>query len=340
MPSISIALATYNGERYIAAQLDSIRRQSSTPNELIVCDDGSSDNTINLVQEFAENASFHTQIIQNPLRLGYRTNFMQAAAACTSELIAFCDQDDIWAPDKLATMRYAFEDPKVLLAYHNATLIDDRGLILGTTFRQRVPKIFEPLAIYPWLIIPGFAQVVRQSLLRFTPLHAGSIDPYALGEPMPHDHWYLFWASVLGRIVYIPNTVAQYRQHDANESGWPAHYLAYALDHLRNAEQYVAGNALGVTNRLDLLQRCHNLLQDDEQARVDAAIRYYEVLEANSELRTKVYRNKTLTDRMRALSALTRNGAYTGSRSDAWGFDALLLDALVGVAFNRLGRSR
>ena len=206
MPSISIALATYNGERYIAAQLDSIRRQSSTPNELIVCDDGSSDNTINLVRDFAENTSFPIRIVQNRTRLGYRANFMQAAAACTSELIAFCDQDDIWASDKLATMRYAFDDPKVLLAYHNATLIDDRGFVLGTTFRQRKQKTFKPLAIYPWLVIPGFAQVVRRSLLRFTPLHAGSIDPYATNEPMPHDHWYPFWASVLGDIAYIPNT--------------------------------------------------------------------------------------------------------------------------------------
>ena len=63
------------------------------------------------------------------------------------------------------------------------------------------------------------------------------------------------------------------------------------------------------------------------------------MFEANSELRAAVYRSKTMTGRMRALSALTRNGAYTGSRSDAWGFDALLLDALVGVAFNRLGRT-
>ncbi len=338
MPSISIALATYNGERYIAAQLDSIRRQSSTPSELIVCDDGSTDDTMSLVRDFAENASFPIRIVQNRTRLGYRANFMQAAAACTSELIAFCDQDDVWAPEKLALMHSAFSDPKVLLAYHNATLIDDRGFVLGTTFRRRTRKTYKPLSIYPWLVIPGFAQVVRRSLLRLTPLHSGSIDPYAPREPMPHDHWYPFWASVLGDTVYVPNTLAEYRQHDANESGWPAHYLAYALDHLRNAQQYVSGNALGARNRLDLLRRCRDLLHEDEQASVDAAIRYYESLTANSELRAEVYRSETLPKRMRALSSLTRHGAYTGARSDAWGFDALLLDALVGVAFNRRSR--
>jgi len=340
MPTLSVALATYNGERYIAAQLDSIGRQTAAPNELIVADDGSTDGTMRLVHDFAENASFPVRILKNQTRLGYRTNFMQAAAACSSDLIAFCDQDDIWAPDKLAIIRKAFDDPAVLLAYHNATLIDDGGAVLGPTFRQRASKTFAPLSIYPWLIIPGMALAMRRSLLRFNPLHTGSIDPYAPHEPMPHDQWFPFWASVLGDIVYIPDSLVQYRQHGANESGWPAHYVAYAVDHIRNAEHYIAGNAIGTINRLDLLQRCGDLLREDERARIDLAVQYYRAHRTENEQRLAIYRSKTLGRRIQALVSLARNGAYTGTQSAAWGFDALLLDAFIGIPFKRLGRTR
>ena len=339
MPSLAIILATYNGQRYLAKQLDSIRRQTSSPTELIVSDDGSTDSTLKVVRDFAKNASFPVRILQNQTRLGYRANFMQAAAACTCDLIAFCDQDDVWSYDKLAQMRIAFDNPKVLLVYHNATLINDNGAVLGTTFRQREKKTFLPLSLYPWAIIPGMAQAMRRSLLRLTPLHAASIDPYALSEVMPHDQWFPFWASVLGDIVYIPDSLAQYRQHGANESGWPAHYIAYALDHIRNAEQYVAGNAAGAKNRIELLKRCRDLLHEDEHGRIDAAEHYYGAVAAASDCRLAVYREKSLTGRMDALLSLVRDRAYTGARSDAWGFDALLLDAFIGIPFKRLGRS-
>jgi glycosyltransferase involved in cell wall biosynthesis len=338
VPSLAIVLATYNGERYLAKQLDSIRRQTSSPTELIVSDDGSTDSTMNLVRDFAKNASFPVHIHQNQTRLGYRANFMQAAAACSSDLIAFCDQDDIWSYDKLARMRIAFDNPEVLLVYHNATLINDDGIVLGTTCRQRAQKTFGPLSLYPWTIIPGMTQALRRSLLRLTPLHADSIDPYALREAMPHDQWFPFWASVLGDIAYIPDSLAQYRQHGANESGWPAHYLAYALDHVRNAEQYIAGNAVGAKNRIDLLKRCRDLLDAHEHERIADAEPYYAEVSAASDRRLALYRDTSLTGRVRTLAALTRDGAYTGRRSDAWGFDALLLDAFIGIPFKRLGR--
>lgn len=339
VPSLSIVLATYNGQRYLAKQLDSIRGQTSSPTELIVSDDGSTDSTMKVVRDFAKSASFPVRILQNQTRLGYRANFMQAATVCSSDLIAFCDQDDIWSHEKLALIRLAFEDPQVLLVYHNATLINDGGAVLGTTFRQRTRKRFGPLSLYPWAIIPGMAQALRRSLLRLTPLHTASIDPYALSEAMPHDQWFPFWASVLGDIVYIPDSLAQYRQHGANESGWPAHYLAYALDHIRNAEHYVVGNTVGAKNRIDLLKRCRDLLHEDEHVRIDAAEHYYAAVTAASDRRLAVYREKSRTGRMGALISLIRDRAYTGVRSDAWGFDALLLDAFIGIPFKRLGRS-
>lgn len=340
MPSLSVALATYNGERYLEAQLQSLAKQTATPSELVVADDGSSDGTMTIVHEFAENASFPVRIIQNQKRLGYRTNFMQAAVACQSDLVAFCDQDDIWDRNKLSVMQKAFDDPNVLLAYHNATLINEAGGAIGKIFHTRATRTFGPLTMRPWTIIPGHAQVLRRTLVRFTSLHAASIDPYFPRERMPHDLWYPFWASVLGSIAYIPDALAQYRLHGANESGWPIHLIAYIIDHIRNAEPYIGGNAIAARNRLELLQSCRDLLTPDEMSRIDAAISYYQALCIESDRRLAIYTGKTAAARAHALLTLAGTGAYTGATLKSLGLDALLLDAFIGVPFTRLGRNQ
>lgn len=340
MPSLSIALATYNGEQHLKAQLESISNQTTAPSELIVADDGSSDRTIPLLRAFADQAPFPVRIIQNETRLGYRRNFMRAAATCNSDLIAFCDQDDVWDRNKLDIMQNAFDDPRVVLAFHNATLINEVGAGHRRMFRARNAQTFAPLAMPPWKIIPGFAQVIRRSLLRLTSLHAHSIDPYVPNELMPHDLWYPFWASVLGDIAYIPDRLAQYRQHRANASGWPSHAVAFVLDQIRNAEAYVGGNAIAAKNRLELLRRSRDLAGADEIARIDAAIRHYQALCIETDQRLAVYKGNTPAARTRALLSLLRQRAYTNPVSNSLGLDALLLDAFIGIPFARLVRSQ
>src|SRR5262249_13539560 len=119
MMSISIAMATYNGQRHIQRQLDSLAAQTHLPAELVVSDDMSSDETLKIVDAFAKTAPFQVRIYQSKTRLGYRANFMRAAGLCQSDLIAFCDQDDYWYPNKIATCIEAFNDREVLLACHN-----------------------------------------------------------------------------------------------------------------------------------------------------------------------------------------------------------------------------
>src|ERR1700722_20432893 len=101
MTKISIAMATYNGESYIHRLLDSIAQQTLLPTELIVCDDGSTDATVNIVDDFSRSALFPVVIVKNTKRLGFTANFLQAVRMCHGDLIAFCDQDDEWLPHKL-----------------------------------------------------------------------------------------------------------------------------------------------------------------------------------------------------------------------------------------------
>ena len=123
-PAVSVALATCNGERFLREQLDSIAHQSRLPAELVVSDDHSSDTTVGILHAFAHRAPFPVHIAVNSSRIGYARNFRSAAARCTGDLIAFSDQDDWWSRDKLDRLAAQFEDPRVMLAYHNARVVE------------------------------------------------------------------------------------------------------------------------------------------------------------------------------------------------------------------------
>jgi len=98
---ISVAMATYNGAKYITEQLDSIFKQSQLPDELVVCDDCSVDNTLNILKECAQNAPLEMKIFINEQRLGYSRNFERCMQLCTGEIIFISDQDDVWFTNKI-----------------------------------------------------------------------------------------------------------------------------------------------------------------------------------------------------------------------------------------------
>jgi glycosyltransferase involved in cell wall biosynthesis len=334
-PTVSIALATYNGEKYLPTQLKSLVDQRSAITELVAIDDSSTDGTLSLLRDFANSAPFPVHIFENTSRVGYRINFMHAAAACSGELIAFCDQDDIWHPGKTSAVLGAFADPELMLVFHNAELIDGDGRKIGRLFGRKTARTYPPLSTKPWMIVPGLVQALRRSLLRLTPLHPGSIDPYCTDEPMSHDLWYPFWASVLGKMAYIPDTLVQYRQHGENTSGWPHRsWIAYLHENIVNAEEYTAANVLNTGNRLELLERARPLVHRSELPRIEAAIRYYRDLHVINERRLEIYRKPGIGKRTNIVAELVRKGAY----GRLLGYDALVLDTAIGMPFARLGR--
>ena len=125
--TISIAMATYNGDRYIGEQLDSLARQKLLPLELVVTDDGSSDGTLDILKAFSEGAPFPVRIFRNTTRLGYEENFLKAASLCNGDVIAFCDQDDIWMDRKLEVCAPMFADPSIVGVLHTGQSMRDSG---------------------------------------------------------------------------------------------------------------------------------------------------------------------------------------------------------------------
>jgi glycosyltransferase involved in cell wall biosynthesis len=117
-----------------------------------IADDASSDKTVAIAAQFAKAAPFTVHVHRHDKRLGYRANFMLAASLCTSDVIAFCDQDDIWSRQKLALWIERSRDPAVLLAYHNAEVVTAAGERLGSL------DYLASAPMTPWFGSPLFSQ--------------------------------------------------------------------------------------------------------------------------------------------------------------------------------------
>lgn len=216
--TISIAMATYNGERYLREQLDSLAAQTYPPAELVVTDDGSKDATLEILEQFAASAPFPVRVFRNEKNLGYGSNFMRAASLCTGDLISFADQDDKWYPEKLASCVRTFQDEQVILCVHSAEMWDGGESITGRCPDYRSSKAYAPDRLYPLQSSYGFAMVFRRALLEV----ADNQQRLAIvpGEPlMAHDQWIWFLGTVFGKVALISSALVRYRQHGANLFG-------------------------------------------------------------------------------------------------------------------------
>ena len=109
MPKVSVFLCTFNGEKFLPEQLSSVSAQTRLPDELIAIDDSSSDDTMSILHDFAAKSTFPVQVLRNEHNLGVTANFARAVSACSGDFIVPCDQDDIWLPNKLATLAEVLE---------------------------------------------------------------------------------------------------------------------------------------------------------------------------------------------------------------------------------------
>lgn len=218
--SVSVALATFNGAAHLQAQLKSLTNQSLAPFELVVSDDGSSDGTLDVVAAFATQASFPVVRLENTTRLGFRGNFMRAAAACRGEIVAFCDQDDVWHSDKLKRVHDAFALPETLAFFHNSNVVDAQGRFMQRFYAkppasERSHVFTLPLWFYPY----GFSLAVRRVMLAIIPFWNMSRDPFCHGTAAAHDCLFFWLAASLGAVAYDNMPLVDYRQHGGNVFG-------------------------------------------------------------------------------------------------------------------------
>ena len=167
---ISIALAVYNGMPHLAEQLDSIAAQRSLPFEVVVSDDASTDGTAECVRSFAARAPFPVKLLQHAKNIGVTENFWAACGGCSGDVIALCDDDDVWAVEKVERLEQAFSDPAAGFAMHESTPVNRSLQPIarppGVTFERRDGSFTYQIPIDPIQggVFPGYVQAIRREL--------------------------------------------------------------------------------------------------------------------------------------------------------------------------------
>lgn len=218
---ISIALCTFNGARHLNDQLTSFLRQARRPDEVIICDDGSSDQTISIIKAFSRSSPFTVRIFINRNRLGPTRNFDKAVGLCTGDLIALSDQDDVWHPHKLERCeRLLNERPELGAVFTNAEITDGSLRSLGYGMWDKTkftPQ--EQLMVRSGnaLIVLLKHYVVTGATLMFRSRFKSVISP--IPDFWFHDAWIALMISALSFLDFIAEPMMKYRQHPSNHLG-------------------------------------------------------------------------------------------------------------------------
>lgn len=225
--TVSVALCTFNGARYIRRQLASVLAQTLPPTQLVVSDDGSTDATVAMLQEelrahqAATGWSPEVVLLRNETPLGVTANFEQALRASTGELIALCDQDDEWEPRKLEKLVAMFDArPGLGFLHTDARLIDDDGdPVGGTVFGALEVSEADRAAVHSGR---AFSVFVRRNIATGATAMVHR-DLVAECVPFPsvwvHDEWLAIQAAARDRLDLSEEQLTRYRRHSANQIG-------------------------------------------------------------------------------------------------------------------------
>jgi len=227
---ISIAMAVFEGERFIGRQLDSILCQSLAPDEIIICDDSRSDKTYKAIEDITGQNSGIVKYFKNETPLGVSRNFEKAISLTSGDIIFLSDQDDVWQEDKIAKLASLLDaSPDCGGAFCNSELVDEYLKPLGTThwdlrafngnasidfFLKRVPAAGHNMV---------FRAGLKDLLLPFPDLNEC------------HDTWIGLVITAVNGWAFTAETLTQFRQHDNNLSQKNRrNQLQTALDSIKN----------------------------------------------------------------------------------------------------------
>lgn len=207
-PLISIVMATYNGEKYLREQVDSLLAQSYPTLEFIFVDDASSDSSLAILQEYASQDE-RIRLVTNPENQGLLATFETGIRAAKGEMIALSDQDDVWMPEKISLLAGAIGSHSMI--YADSALTDAAGIVTGKFSDHN------HLCDYP----TGLHYVFGTKAMGHAMLFKREIIDIALPFPdfVGHDFILGFAAAALHGVSYFPATLVNYRQHSSNTMG-------------------------------------------------------------------------------------------------------------------------
>lgn len=273
---ISIALATYNGSKYLREQLDSILAQSMDDFEVVACDDCSTDETPQILQEYASRDS-RFKVYQNAKNLGFKKNFEHILSLCKGEFIAFCDQDDIWEPNHLEILYKNIGDNYCIGA--NSLIINENGISQNKTLLEYWPIHVMPQngkELFQHELysndIQGTASLIRVSLIK---------QALPIPEDIKyHDYWFALVAGLNEKCKYIGDVVLKYRRHSNNASEYQKFTIWNAIKDLYRFSKDRKGFYQDSINLLNNLAR-QEKIPSDKQKLISDALKFYTNLSEN-----------------------------------------------------------
>ena len=248
MKKVEILLATFNGEPYLSEQLDSILSQDTQNWHLTASDDGSSDRTVEILDAYAQTYPEKiTRVVSGRQFHNARDHFFWLMEQCDADYIQFCDQDDVWHPDKLRLLQEALEEAEAaygadtpLLAFSDQAVVDKNLELIAPSMmvlQQQDSRALDYRNLLYQNVVSGCTMAINRPLAK---LAACCTDTQ---QVIMHDWWLALTAARFGKMVYVDRATIDYRQHGDNSVGAknvrsPA-FLIYRLLHLREFRSVV-----------------------------------------------------------------------------------------------------
>lgn len=238
---ITILLAAYNGERFLAEQLDSLLRQTEQGFIVRICDDCSTDGTYKIAEKYAAQFPDKIFISRNAQNSkSAKTNFYQMMLSYRDQYIMLCDQDDVWEPKKIEltlkkmkSMEKHDGEDTPLLVHTDLRVVDQNLNVISRSFKYMMNANYDRVQLKDALI--------QNILTGCTVMYNRALSDLIIGEPsymVMHDWWLMLLAAAFGRIGHIEEQTIQYRQHGNNDIGAKnVRSASYKVDRLLHGKQ-------------------------------------------------------------------------------------------------------
>lgn len=233
---IDILLATYNGEKFIREQIESLQRQTFTDWRLLVSDDGSIDKTMEIVAEMATEDPRIKDVSSEEKRYSSTGNFIYLLTRSTADYAMFCDQDDVWLPtkvehtlNKMKQVEQQESTERPVAIYANSTVVNERLEVTEPSFMRTLsfkPETYTKCKALVSNICQGSTMMLNRALV-------SRINELSIPDAYPqHDYWAAAIALYEGSLVYLNEQMLLYRQHSGNDVG--VQYVLSPMERLRS----------------------------------------------------------------------------------------------------------
>lgn len=219
----SIAICTYNGEKFLREQLDSIFAQTIAVDEIVICDDGSDDDTLKILKEYQNRFPEILKIYQNENNLGFSKNFEKAIYFCTKDIIITSDQDDIWKKNKVEeTLNFFNQNPAFEAVFNDLEIVNEHLKSIEPSYlnwknlsHDFISKEIENRHLFVPLVMQGSFVLGCALAIKKEALQKYNLKDFEVA----HDYFIAQKLTFKNKLGFIPKTLSYYRQHESQVCG-------------------------------------------------------------------------------------------------------------------------